>query len=100
VPFVLVFTKTDKVLADAVQTNIAAFTGRIAKWFEQLPAVYSCSAITGQGRSELLGVVDEAMAAIQVAAAAEAANRPEGAPSARSKAKKPRKHRPDLNRPW
>src|SRR5437588_328528 len=32
VPFVLVFTKTDKVSPDTAQTNIAAFTDRISAW--------------------------------------------------------------------
>src|SRR5471032_3231804 len=57
VPFVLVFTKTDKELPAVVEANIAAFTARIAGWFEKLPEVYRCSATTGNGRSELLGVI-------------------------------------------
>ena len=65
VPFVLVFTKTDKVASAMVQANIAAFTARIAGWFEKLPAIFTCSATTAQGRQELLGVIDEAMKAIQ-----------------------------------
>jgi hypothetical protein len=40
-----------------VQANIAAFTARIAGWFEQLPEIFRCSSTTGQGRSELLGVI-------------------------------------------
>jgi GTP-binding protein len=52
VPFVFVFTKTDKVPAASVQTNIAAFTDRISAWFEKLPAVFTCSVQTRQaGRS-------------------------------------------------
>ena len=47
------------------QTNIAAFTDRISAWFEKPPAVFTCSAETSQGRQELLGVIDEAMMAIQ-----------------------------------
>jgi GTP-binding protein len=35
VPFVFVFTKTDKVSAVTAQTNIAAFTDRISAWFEK-----------------------------------------------------------------
>src|ERR1039457_3015165 len=65
VPFVLVFTKTDKVNPAARQANIAAFTPRIAGWFEQLPAIFTCSATAEQGRQELLGVIDESMTAIQ-----------------------------------
>ncbi len=56
-PFVIVFTKTDRGTPETVAANIAAFTGRIAGWFEQLPAIYRCSATTGNGRGELLAVI-------------------------------------------
>ena len=62
-PFVLVFTKTDRGTPETVAAIIAAFTARIAGWFEQLPAVYQCSATTGRGRSELLGVIGATLAA-------------------------------------
>jgi GTP-binding protein len=64
VPFVLVFTKTDKELSTVVEANIAAFTARIAGWFEHLPAVFNCSATLGQGRGDLLGVIGATLAAI------------------------------------
>jgi GTP-binding protein len=56
-PFVIVFTKTDRATPETVAANIAAFTARIAGWFEQLPEIFQCSAETGHGRSELLGVI-------------------------------------------
>jgi GTP-binding protein len=56
-PFVIVFTKTDRGTPESVAANIAAFTARIAGWFEKLPEIYRCSATTAQGRSELLGVI-------------------------------------------
>lgn len=65
VPFVLVFTKTDMVTPTAVQTNIAAFTVRIAEWCETLPEIFTCSATAKLGRGALLGVIKEAMAAEQ-----------------------------------
>jgi len=57
VPFVLVFTKTDRGTSETVQANIAAFTACIAGWFEKLPEIFQCSSTTGQGRGELLGVI-------------------------------------------
>jgi GTP-binding protein len=57
VPFVLVFTKTDRGTPETAQANIAAFTAAIAGWFEQLPEIFQCSSTTGQGRSELLRVI-------------------------------------------
>jgi GTP-binding protein len=101
VPFVFVFTKTDKVSAVTAQTNIAAFTDRISAWFEKLPAVFTSSATTRQGRQELLGVIDDEMTAINIAA-----NRalvpPESSPnlSLEARGRANQKRRPDLNRPW
>jgi len=98
VPFVLVFTKTDKVPAAAVQTNIAAFTDRVSAWFEKLPAVFTCSAETGQGRQELLGVIDEQLTAIN-AESSRAQVHPESL-SPQTRVRENQKRRPDLNRPW
>jgi GTP-binding protein len=101
VPFVFVFTKTDKVSAVTAQTNIAAFTDRIAAWFEKPPAVFTCSAATRQGRQELLGVIDEEMTAIDTASIL-ARVPPESSPnlSLQARVRNNRKRRPDLNRPW
>ena len=101
VPFVFVFTKTDKVTPATVQANIAAFTARISAWFEKLPAVFTCSVETRQGRPELLGVIDEAMTAINTASIrAPAANESSPSLSLPAPARENRKHRPDLHRPW
>ena len=96
VPFVLVFTKTDKETPATVQSNIAAFRAGISAWFEQPPAFFTCSATRQQGRPELLGVIAEAMSAIQAEANQTAAS-PKSLPR---NAKPTRKNRPDLSRPW
>ena len=101
VPFVLVFTKSDKVPPATAQQNIAAFTDRISPWFEKLPAVFTCSATGRRGRQALLGVIDEQMTAINTAsvgALAPAEDAPERSVEAR--AREARKRRPDRNRPW
>ena len=56
-PFVIVFTKTDRGTPEAVAANITAFQARIAGWFEQLQEIFQCSSETGHGRSELLAVI-------------------------------------------
>ena len=58
-PFVIVFTKTDRFTAEQIQANIAAFKKEIVGWFEQLPEIYQCSSETGHGRTELLGVISK-----------------------------------------
>ncbi len=103
VPFVLVFTKTDKISPAAVQTNIAAFTACISAWFEKLPAIFNCSATVRQGRQELLGVIDEAMTAIPAESGQPAQDDvipTEDLSAAGRKVQETRKKRPDLNRPW
>jgi hypothetical protein len=66
VPFVLVFTKTDRGTPETVSANITAFTARIAGWFEQLPEIFRCSSTTGNGRSELLKVIGATLDAMPV----------------------------------
>jgi len=96
VPFVLVFTKTDKVAAATVEANVTDFTDSIAGWFERSPVRFTCSAETGQGRHELLGVIDEQMTAINVASRRALVHTENLGPRVREN----RKPRPDLNRPW
>jgi len=105
VPFVLVFTKTDKVKPAAVQANITAFTARISGWFEKLPAIFTCSATARHGREELLGVIDETMTAVEtetgqaqvdsVVSSEDLAFDGQNAPP-----RVARKNRPDLKRSW
>ena len=99
-PFVLVFTKADKVSAATAQANIAAFMERIAAWYEKPPVIFTCSAETGQGRQELLGVIDEAMTAIRAERKAAISDEGSAADNAQSRAQEIRKKRPDLKRPW
>jgi GTP-binding protein len=101
VPFVLVFTKTDRVPPATVETNIAAFMDRISAWFEKPPAVFTCSAETSQGRQQLLAVIDESMEAIKVAPERSIlTSEPSRELTANERARNNRKKRPDQNRPW
>lgn len=66
VPFVLVFTKTDKVKPGRVQANISKFTDHISEWSETLPEVFTCSAVKRHGRRELLDMIGEALEEVTV----------------------------------
>jgi GTP-binding protein len=61
VPFVLVFTKVDKLKPVQVQKNIEAFKESIAGWFEKPPEIFTSSSVTKSGLPELLGVIDESL---------------------------------------
>jgi GTP-binding protein len=97
VPFALVFTKTDKNPPATVAANIAAFKAKIAPWFVQLPAEFTCSSTTGAGRAELLAVIGETLTAIQ-----SLANQLPDPPADATTPVRPktRKRGPDLDRPW
>lgn len=59
VPFVLVFTKADKLGASTVQSNIAAFKREMLKWWTELPPIFQTSSVNQQGRDELLKFIKE-----------------------------------------
>lgn len=58
IPFVLVFTKSDKVKPGAVQRNIESFHLQMGDWCETLPRTYVTASPTGQGRKEILEFID------------------------------------------
>jgi len=62
VPFVLVFTKTDKLKAKPVQTNIELFKQAISEWCQPLPQIFTCSSENRSGLSELHGFIQKTLA--------------------------------------
>ncbi len=61
-PFILVFTKTDKLSKGAVQKNIEAFLLRMSEISEEEPAYLLSSSKLEQGRSEVLDMIASALA--------------------------------------
>lgn len=93
IPFVLVFTKTDKVTAATVQANIGAFMQKISDGFKQLPPIFTCSSVTRQGRKELLQVIGETLDTMRAA--------PQPSPDEPPAAPRPApRRRPNPSRPW
>lgn len=58
-PFVIVFTKTDKGKTVQIQKNIAAFNRELKKEWEQLPQQFMSSANDRTGRDEILTFIQE-----------------------------------------
>ncbi|MEY2410046.1 MAG: GTP-binding protein [Verrucomicrobiota bacterium] len=105
VPFVLVFTKTDTVPPAAVQANIDAFSEQISEWSENLPEIFTCSATTRHGKKELLGIIDEALAAAEAELGSpsdEPSISPEAPPTAGQEVSRrsTQGRRPHPGRPW
>lgn len=61
-PFVLVFTKADKLSSSQGESNIALFKKTLSEHWEELPATFTSSSTTGQGRSEILAFIQEKLA--------------------------------------
>lgn len=61
IPFVLIFTKTDKVKAAALERNMELFFEAMREFCDGLPRSYSCSAKTGDGRKQILGFIEQAL---------------------------------------
>ncbi len=60
-PFILVFTKTDKLARSAAQANIDAFLEKFREISDEVPMILMSSAKDGVGRPEILGTIASAM---------------------------------------
>lgn len=61
VPFVLLFTKADKLKASKVQTHIALFQHEVAQWRAEPPEVIVSSSKTGSGRIAILKSIERCL---------------------------------------
>ncbi|OAV44856.1 ribosome biogenesis GTP-binding protein YihA/YsxC [Lewinella sp. 4G2] len=60
VPFVLVFTKTDRKQARGLK-NVEAFKQKLLEYWEELPPTFLTSAIKFEGRDELLAFIESTL---------------------------------------
>lgn len=58
IPFVLVFTKSDKLSQPKVQSNIAQFRRELKKTWDDLPRMFTTSTELSIGRDDLLGFIE------------------------------------------
>lgn len=61
IPFVIVFTKTDKISFKAAKESSAAFHKAMKEWCDELPRTFLCSAKTGAGRDGILSFIEQAL---------------------------------------
>jgi len=59
IPFSIVFTKVDKNKESVTTKNVTAFLQELSKFWEQLPTHFVSSALTKQGRKEILDFINE-----------------------------------------
>jgi len=59
VPFVIVFTKLDKLSNAKFKENYNAYTAKLHETWEQLPPVFATSSEKRTGRDEILNYINE-----------------------------------------
>lgn len=62
VPFALIFTKSDKIPTKQLEENINRFKEVMLESWEELPRVFSTSAVRGAGRDDVLQYIDAIIA--------------------------------------
>ena len=61
IPFVLVFTKTDKISPVQVDKNVAAFKREVLKTWDEIPPIFITSAVQNKGQAELLKFIEQTL---------------------------------------
>ena len=59
IPFVIVFTKMDKLTKTKIKDNIEAYKTEMSSFWEELPTFFYTSAEKKEGRKELLDFIDK-----------------------------------------
>ncbi len=61
IPFVLVFTKIDKISTVQTDKNIAAFKREMLKSWDDIPPIFKTSAVQNKGQTELLEFIENTL---------------------------------------
>jgi len=61
IPFVMVFTKIDKLSSSALGKNVAAYKREMLKTWEFLPQIFTTSASSSHGRESVLKFIEETL---------------------------------------
>lgn len=64
VPFVIVFTKADKLKPQALEKNIANYKAVLSEFWEELPPCFTTSSTNHTGREEILSFIDKTNASL------------------------------------
>jgi GTP-binding protein len=59
IPFVIVFTKEDKLNKNQLEANLRKYKNRLLENWEELPPVFTISSKTGRGKEEILDYIEE-----------------------------------------
>lgn len=66
VPFALIFTKADKLNSEALNSSIARYKKFLYETWEELPPMFTCSAVKRTGREDILNYIEGINASIKI----------------------------------
>ncbi len=58
IPFVIIFTKIDKISSSQLNKNLSKYKTEMSKSWELIPETFYSSAISSQGKTEILNFID------------------------------------------
>jgi GTP-binding protein len=61
IPFVICFTKSDKLNKQKLATNINSYKQELLEYWEYLPEIFITSSVNKTGRNEILGFIESAL---------------------------------------
>ena len=59
IPFVLIFTKTDKINTPTLEKNISVYKKEMLNYWDELPKIFTSSAVARIGRDSILSYIQE-----------------------------------------
>ena len=59
IPFVITFTKTDKLKLNQIDTNLKRYKNKLLESWEELPPIVVTSSSTNLGRDEVLNLIEK-----------------------------------------
>lgn len=66
VPFVIVFTKIDKLSSSVLNKNLLAYKKAMMQQWDELPKIFISSSVTKTGKEELINFIDHTVEAIRL----------------------------------
>ncbi|WP_234736621.1 ribosome biogenesis GTP-binding protein YihA/YsxC [Tellurirhabdus bombi] len=59
IPFVIIFTKTEKVGVNAIQQSVSRYRKTMLQTWSEVPQMFVSSSVSGRGKEEVLAYIDE-----------------------------------------
>ena len=59
IPFVIIFTKMDKLSSSQLNKNLTKYKIEMLKKWENIPQIFRSSALSGLGKSEILKFIEQ-----------------------------------------